>query len=228
MEADLIPKLILIPHGDSVYRNVDNIYVRYGSSGPVRYYTYQVDRELGCLKGIVSMSLKSRLYLARLHALTSSGCRPDPLTGRTGVEEAISLIWLAGTRDGVEKCWCFELKSSLIHFASAKIQHQDRHACNLLSAVDALQQEAHLFPFSEVTVAAGAQNLLFQSLDQLLLDRPPPNLLARADRLPRHNGPGYHHPCPDIDLLRQLFSSLQTNQTRMSLEDNGSHWRHCR
>ena len=27
-------------------------------------------------------------------------CRPDPLTGRTGVEEAISLIWLAGTRQG--------------------------------------------------------------------------------------------------------------------------------
>ncbi|KAF8123615.1 hypothetical protein EV363DRAFT_1547333, partial [Boletus edulis] len=216
IEADLIPKLILIPHGDSVYKNGDSVYVRYGSSGPVRYYTYQADRELGCLKGIVSTSLKSRLYLARLHALTtSSGCRPDPLTGKTGVEEAISLMWLAGTRDGVENCWCSESKSSLIHFATVKIQHQE---LSVPGPVDALQREAYLFPSSEVTVAAGAQNLFQQSLDQLLLDRPPPNLLARADRLPRHNGPGYHRPSPspspspNIDLLRQLFSSLRTNQ----------------
>ncbi|KAF8129798.1 hypothetical protein EV363DRAFT_1219569 [Boletus edulis] len=220
IEADLIPKLILIPHGDSVYKNGDNVYVRYGSSGPVRYYTYQADRELGCLKGIVSTSPKSRLYLARLHALTtSSGCRPDPLTGRTGVEEAISLICLAGTRDGVEKCWCFESKSSLVHFASANIQPQlEGHRAKKLRRKDALSQEVYLSLPSEVTVAAGVQNLfqsLDQLLDQLLLDRPPPNLLARADQLPRRNGPGCHHLSlsPNIDSLLQLFSPLWTNQT---------------
>ena len=57
------------------------------------YHIYKVDGTLGRLTGI--SSLNSGWYLAKLHALTISACRPDLLTGRTGVEEAISLTWLA-------------------------------------------------------------------------------------------------------------------------------------
>ena len=84
IEEELIPKRIIIPHSESSLNGRGhNTYVKLPSLGPIRHYTYQVDSELGCLKGFVD--LESRLYLAHLHSLTSSGCRPDPLTGRTGV-----------------------------------------------------------------------------------------------------------------------------------------------
>ncbi|KAF8546980.1 hypothetical protein OG21DRAFT_1607573 [Imleria badia] len=127
IEEDLIPRCILIPVGEcyiekhehhvrvtvnideptSNPRPVPNVTSNIDEPtrgphgpkcGPVMFYTYKVDSELGCLTGIVS--LKSRLYLASLHAMTSNVCRPDPLTGRTGLEEAISLTWSAGLRLG--------------------------------------------------------------------------------------------------------------------------------
>ena len=67
---DVVPKLILVPRG-SLSRDGYEVRVRVPSSGPVCYFTYQADPELGCLKGIVD--LESRLYLACLHALTGSG-----------------------------------------------------------------------------------------------------------------------------------------------------------
>ena len=59
------------------------------------YHIYKVDGTLGYLTGI--SSLNSRQYLAKLHALTVNACPSDLLTGRTGVEEAISLAWLVET-----------------------------------------------------------------------------------------------------------------------------------
>ncbi|KAF8137291.1 hypothetical protein EV363DRAFT_1394838 [Boletus edulis] len=207
IEADLIPKLIVIPHNDSIDQHTHKIYVKNNdSSGPVRYYIYQADRELGCLKGIVSFPVESRLYLARLHALTS-GWRPDPLTSRTGTEEAASLLWLGGGQV-IGQHWCSGSQSPQIRFASA---HRTTKQPEEL-----LRQEAYLFPPSEVTVAAGVRCRGMQSLDQLLLERLPPSLPRRVDRLPpSHYNLGRHSLSlsPSNDLLRQLFSSLQINQT---------------
>ncbi|KAK3987282.1 hypothetical protein QBC44DRAFT_127707 [Cladorrhinum sp. PSN332] len=55
----------------------------------VRHDSFLVDDKLGCL--IDTGALQSRLYLCWLHALTSH-CLPDPLTSRTGTEEARRIL----------------------------------------------------------------------------------------------------------------------------------------
>ncbi|KZP04846.1 hypothetical protein FIBSPDRAFT_1054420 [Athelia psychrophila] len=59
----------------------------------VKFYEYRVDNELGRLIG--DGSLISKLYQAYLHAL-SSHCLPDPLTGKTGTQEALHVLSNAG------------------------------------------------------------------------------------------------------------------------------------
>ena len=110
-EEDLFPKCILIPDGKphlEQHGHQPRVTIKPHRSprddtvegscrlGNVLYHIYEMDNTLGCFTGI--SSLKSRLYLAELHTLTNNACRPDPLTGRTGVEEALSLTWLTGTR----------------------------------------------------------------------------------------------------------------------------------
>ena len=202
---DVIPKLILIPRGSpSLDRDGHEVHVELPPSGPVGYYTYQVDPELGCLKGIVN--LESRLYLARLHALTGSGCRADPLTGRTGIEEAISLTWLTGIRQETYHP-NFEWKSPQIDFALAKI----RDGLSLPND-DALLRVVHLFP-SEIAASLqlckeGSSTLLNQLLHDS--ERPVPTLPGRK-KLHRCN-PGHRVPSShNVGPLRQVLSSLQAN-----------------
>ena len=205
IEADVIPKCILIPHGHPSDQRGNKVYVHFPSFGPVNYFVYQTDSELGCLKGIVST--ESRLYLAHLHALTGSGCRADPLTGRTGIEEAISLIWLAGTRQRSDEC-SFTSQSPQIRLAFAKIQdHTDDE-----STEDALRREACLFS-SELAASIPSRGKgPLESLDKLLHQRPAPVLRERI-MLPRYNpgrtGVSFHM----ANALRQLFSSLRSSQT---------------
>ncbi|KDQ10210.1 hypothetical protein BOTBODRAFT_178408 [Botryobasidium botryosum FD-172 SS1] len=59
----------------------------------VRYLIYDVDVTLGRLVG--DGTLHGKFYQALLHALTSY-CLVDPLTSRTGVEEALDLLGSAG------------------------------------------------------------------------------------------------------------------------------------
>ena len=97
---ELVPRCVLIPEGPISFR-MDGHHVRIeiDTRGPalrqVTYQTYRVDTDLGCLTG--NGSLTSKLYCAYLHALTS-GCCTDALTGRSGTEEALSLL-----RSG--SCW---------------------------------------------------------------------------------------------------------------------------
>ena len=53
------------------------------------HHVYLVDDKLGRL--VDSGTLRTKLLLAYLHALTSH-CLPDPLTGRTGTEEAMRIL----------------------------------------------------------------------------------------------------------------------------------------
>lgn len=201
LEVDLIPKCILIPRSDHLYLHERKVHIDLPSSGPVHHYTYQVDSDLGCLKGT---SLESRLYLSRLHALTDNHRKPDPLTGRTGLEEAISLISLTATRQqtggGDAELPSFQMP--------VRYTWQTLQDCTDLPGDQAglLSREAYPFP-SEV---AHRVHLLekgpFVSLHQLLRERPAPNLRVR-NRL-FHQNPGCHS--PNIHSLRQLFSSLRT------------------
>ncbi|KAG6375790.1 hypothetical protein JVT61DRAFT_2641 [Boletus reticuloceps] len=119
----------------------------------VLYHVYNVDGTLGCLTGI--SSLTSRLYLAFLHAMTNNACRPDPLTGRTGIEEAISLTWLAGDslKDDSSTLDCGEILPTShipdhlqLGMAIDKIglDHPFRASSNIGS--DAVLQETYLYP----------------------------------------------------------------------------------
>ncbi|KAK1638040.1 hypothetical protein BDP81DRAFT_515603 [Colletotrichum phormii] len=58
-------------------------------------HQYDVDARLGRL--VLNGNLQSKLFLCYLHALTSFGI-PDPLTGKTGTEEALSILDSASVR----------------------------------------------------------------------------------------------------------------------------------
>ena len=94
--VDLTPRCVIIPEGKISFRKSSH-HARVEISTPhsaldrIAYQTYRVDTDLGCL---ATVGLTNKLYCAYLHALTS-GCSTDLLTGRTGTEEALSLLWSA-------------------------------------------------------------------------------------------------------------------------------------
>ena len=109
--VELIPRCVLIPEGEISFK-MDGHHVRVEINtrrpalGRVTYQTYTVDNDMGCLTG--NVSLTNKLYCAYLHALTS-GCGTDPLTGRLGTEEALSLLRSAS-------CW------SIMRFGSREAE----------------------------------------------------------------------------------------------------------
>ena len=97
----LIHRRVLIPngfperHGNHHVRiNIDVLHLFIQPDEPL-YHTYDVDTELGCLIG--NGSLTSTRFLAYLHTMTSCH-RPDPLTGKTGVQAALCLLQSARCR----------------------------------------------------------------------------------------------------------------------------------
>ncbi|KAG1750378.1 uncharacterized protein EDB91DRAFT_1303342 [Suillus paluster] len=89
--ADEHPCTVIIPDGRISYSvNGHHVRVTIAPEGTrLTYHSYKVDPDLRCLAG--NRGLTSKLYQALLHAVTS-GCIPDPLTGRTGTEEALHLL----------------------------------------------------------------------------------------------------------------------------------------
>ncbi|KAG2069011.1 hypothetical protein BDR04DRAFT_722981 [Suillus decipiens] len=95
--TDEHPRTVIIPDGRISYA-VDTHHVRVtitAEGARVAYHLYKVDTDLRCLTGRVGLT--NKLYQALLHAVTS-GCLPDPLTGRTGTEEALHLMHSAACR----------------------------------------------------------------------------------------------------------------------------------
>ncbi|CUA77983.1 RNA replication protein [Rhizoctonia solani] len=92
---------VLIPDGEvsfSKHNHHVSVSVRFDSRRSVDVYRYMIDEDLGYLA--TDAGLTSRLFKIYLHALTSH-CLPDPLTGRTGTEEALQELSQAST-------WSFE------------------------------------------------------------------------------------------------------------------------
>ncbi|KAI0066738.1 hypothetical protein BV25DRAFT_1972593 [Artomyces pyxidatus] len=88
---------VLIPHGrilfsESVQENHAHVYINTGSETRVAVHEYKIDDDLGAL--VSTSNLSSKLYKCYLHAVTSH-CLPDPLTGRTGTEEALHQLYAA-------------------------------------------------------------------------------------------------------------------------------------
>ncbi|KAF8439804.1 hypothetical protein L210DRAFT_3540380 [Boletus edulis BED1] len=103
--GELVPRCVLIPEGELSFQTNDHhVRVEVDIRGPtlqrVTYQTYRIDTELNCLTG--NVSLTNKLYLACLHALTSSGYSTDPLTGKSGTEEALGLLRSASCRSTIK------------------------------------------------------------------------------------------------------------------------------
>ncbi|KAG8689950.1 hypothetical protein FRC11_014718 [Ceratobasidium sp. 423] len=81
---------VLVPYGDVTFGKLEDhvsVEIGLGQGRHVPVYRYKVDEDLGYLAS--DAGLTSRLFKIYLHAITSH-CLPDPLTGRTGTEEALS------------------------------------------------------------------------------------------------------------------------------------------
>ncbi|KAL2840210.1 hypothetical protein BJY01DRAFT_250125 [Aspergillus pseudoustus] len=90
-------RMVLIPEGDVVWGEVENGHVSVisGWRQVSNIHVYSVDSQLGCL--VDNGSLQSKLMLCYLHAVTSF-CIPDPLTHKTGTEQALSILRSASAR----------------------------------------------------------------------------------------------------------------------------------
>ncbi|KUI56442.1 hypothetical protein VP1G_03790 [Cytospora mali] len=89
---------IIVPLGRSLYRiSGMHVQVTIDSSSSITYATFEIDEALGRLTCPPEPAL---VYAkAHLHALTSFPL-PDPLTGRTGTEEAVQIL-----QSGVAQPW---------------------------------------------------------------------------------------------------------------------------
>ena len=133
----LIPRRVLVPNG------------------PL-YHTYIVDTELGCLIGNGSMA--STEFLARQHAMTNWH-RPDPLTGKSGVQAALDLLQSAECRSIMElkavldtsDSWnqypqinaAYDEIEGRYYWESDSFRHKEKSAAQLERAA---QRAAYLFP----------------------------------------------------------------------------------
>lgn len=89
-------RLVLVPEGGvSWNKDGDHVAVHIGWQADTRIHPYSVDRQLGRL--VDNGSLQGKLFLSYLHALTSF-CLPDPLTKKTGTEQALSILRSAAVR----------------------------------------------------------------------------------------------------------------------------------
>lgn len=99
--SDSRNRVVLVPEGEVLYEGhaqeaVDaHTEVSILPCSASRVQAYTVDSLLGRL--VDNDTVQSKLYLAYLHALTSSGL-PDPLLRRTGTEQALSILESASVR----------------------------------------------------------------------------------------------------------------------------------
>lgn len=89
---------VIVPYGTVLFQRQDShmkVEIKTKKLERVKYHIYTINTILGTLVG--NGSLTSHLYKIYLHAVTSH-CHPDPLTCRTGTEEALAGLRAAATR----------------------------------------------------------------------------------------------------------------------------------
>jgi hypothetical protein len=118
-------RTVLIPYGAVSFSTRDNhahVTINPGEARYIVFYQYKVDSDLQYLAG--NTNLTSRLFKIYLHALTGH-CLPDPLTGRTGTEEALC-----------------ELSES----ATSSFEQIDKEQVHLLQLIGALTPKREYYP----------------------------------------------------------------------------------
>ncbi|KAI0920155.1 hypothetical protein AcV5_009969 [Taiwanofungus camphoratus] len=153
---------VIIPHGDPHFEpegDHDRVIIDVGSQARVRYLEYKINTDLGYFVG--NSSLVSRLYKVYLHAITSH-CLPDPLTGRTGTEEALLELNSAG-------CWSFQKlgieEATLLNRISNLSSHREYYPAHLKvmqkvswSSLSSIAQHPRFFDIAQ-SIMKYAENL---------------------------------------------------------------------
>lgn len=89
-------RLLIVPEGTVYFvKAPGHVRVSIDQNSMDRFHAYHLDDLLGRL--VDNGSARSKLFIAYLHALTSF-CLPDKLTGRTGTEQALSILQSAHFR----------------------------------------------------------------------------------------------------------------------------------
>ncbi|PHH90087.1 hypothetical protein CDD83_4569 [Cordyceps sp. RAO-2017] len=178
-EADEQNRKILIPQGTiswlerkfACFGTHVDASVTYGNANRVQ--AYQIDDLLGQLKD--SGKIESKLYLALIHA-TTSHCLPDPLTRRTGTEQALEILGSAAVR-------------------SAGFMSQT--AMSMLESISALSPARHYYPQEEraMQVVSWSPGLSFLAQDSRLYK-------AVRDILERAEAARFLHPTAATDVVK--------------------------
>ncbi|KAK0723613.1 hypothetical protein B0T26DRAFT_811927 [Lasiosphaeria miniovina] len=119
------PKTVLIPQGGFSPRIAGDhveVLAHPSSKNRIRHHIFEANTTLGLLSD--SGALSSKLLICYLHALTSH-CLPDPLTRRTGTEEALRLLGSAALRS---------------------FQHLDAKSADYLQAIADLSPQRAYYP----------------------------------------------------------------------------------
>lgn len=92
-------RAVVVPHGKLCFAKEQSghasSWVHTGDRRPIKHHFLQIDTTLGQLND--GGALGNKLFLVYLHAITSH-CLPDPLTGRTGTEEALRILNTAAVK----------------------------------------------------------------------------------------------------------------------------------
>ena len=95
-DSETQDQVVLIPEGVVSWAKDDNhVHVEVAWQSATTLHAFAIDRQLGRL--VDNGSLQSKLFLTYLHAVTSF-CLPDPLTQKTGTEQALSILRSASLR----------------------------------------------------------------------------------------------------------------------------------
>ncbi|KAK6584182.1 hypothetical protein PZA11_003912 [Diplocarpon coronariae] len=87
---------ILVPQGSvKIIPGASHVSVSIETTLATVVHVYDINALLGTL--VDNQNLQSKLFLCYLHAVTSH-CLPDPLTGRTGTEQSLSILGSSGVR----------------------------------------------------------------------------------------------------------------------------------
>ena len=97
----LSPRQVLIPEGKVEFESHSHhvrvtVDIKEPAKQSISCQTFRIDTDLGFLVG--NSGLTSNLYRAYLHAVCSNPCAVDPLTGKTGTEEALTILRSAAVR----------------------------------------------------------------------------------------------------------------------------------
>lgn len=201
---------VLIPHGDVQFAKVGHhvlVTVKSGSARNVPFYRYLVDSDLGYLMS--DAGLTSRLFKVYLHALTSH-CLPDPLTGRTGTEEAICQVSepASSSFETLDKSQAKLLW--LIGQLTPKREYYPAHLrCMQTTNWGNLPSLSQHFAFSTASVNILRRAITLQQYHSLKLNlqdyivTPQGDLLKRATRRT-----SVYYPSDETDFVTQILDSV--------------------